>query len=58
MAIVGIMCALVVGGCLLAIRLRRQELRRPLDATDKRLALIALVAGIVIVVLLMSGYFP
>jgi hypothetical protein len=58
MAIVGIMCALVGAGCLLAIRLRRQELRRPLDATDKRLALVALVACIVIVVLLMSGYLP
>jgi hypothetical protein len=55
LTIAAIICAVVGCGCLMAIRLRRQELRRPLDATDKRLTLVTLVACIVIVVLVMSG---
>ena len=58
MAIVTIICALVAGGCLMAILLRRQGLRRTLDATDKRLALVSLAACIVIGVLVVFGYVP
>jgi len=58
MVIVAIICALVAGGCLMAIRLRRQGLRRTLDATDKRLALVSLAACIVIGVLVVFGYVP
>ena len=58
MVIVAIICALVAGGCLMAIRLRRQGLRRTLDATDKRLALVSLAACIVIGVLVVLGYVP
>ena len=58
MVIVAIICALVAGGCLMAIRLRRQGLRRTLDATDKRLALVSLAACIVIGVLVVVGYVP
>ena len=58
MVIVTIICALVAGGCLMAIRLRRQGLRRTLDATDKRLALVSLAACIVIGVLVVFGYIP
>ncbi len=58
MSIVTIICALVAGGCLMAIRLRRHELRRTLDATDKRLALVSLAACIVIGVLVVFGYIP
>ena len=56
--IVAVICAVVGGGCLMAIRMRRQELRRSLDATDKRLALVSLVACAVIVVLVVFGYVP
>ena len=58
--IVAVVCAVVAGGCLMAIRMRRQELglRRSLNATDKRLALVSLVACAVIVVLVVFGYVP
>jgi len=58
MLIVTIIWPLVAGGCLMAIRLRRQGLRRTLDATDKRLALVSLAACIVIGVLVVVGYVP
>ena len=56
MTIVAIACAVVAGGCLMAIRLRRQKLRRSLDATDMRLALVSAAACAVIVVLAVFAY--
>ncbi|MDA2911943.1 hypothetical protein MYX04_13575 [Nitrospiraceae bacterium AH_259_D15_M11_P09] len=72
MTIVTIICALVAGGCLMAIQVRhmgkrtfigslfdkevQQELRRSLDATDKQLAVVSLVAFIIMLVLVALGY--
>jgi hypothetical protein len=58
LTIVAVICAAVACGCLMAIRMRRRELRRSLDATDKRLALVSLLACAVIVVLVVFGYVP
>ena len=66
-----LLSGLISGGCLAAIQIRhfgwwhrsflnsdvRRELKAPLDSTDKKLALISLIAFLIMLLLISTGHF-